>query len=84
MQRNCTGWLVLVPILGQKAQTHKSTGTRSVVLLTCHDKSSGAASMGNPYFPDYWENELILLGLFSELTPSLDPYPVPFSDPLKN
>ena len=37
-----------------------------------------------PYFPDYWENELILLGLFSQRTPFLDPYPAPFSDPLKN
>ena len=37
-----------------------------------------------PYFPDYLENELILLGLFSQITPFLDPYPDPFSDPLKN
>ena len=37
-----------------------------------------------PNFPDYLENELILLGLFSQRTPFLDPYPAPFSDPLKN
>jgi len=38
----------------------------------------------NPYFPDYWENELILLEVFSETTPFLDPHPVTLSDPLKN
>ena len=38
---------------------------------------------GKRYFPDYWENELILLGLFSQITLFLDPYPAPFSDPLK-
>ena len=36
-----------------------------------------------PNFPDYWENELILLGLFPQIHPFLDPYPDPFSDPLK-
>ena len=40
--------------------------------------------LGKPYFPDYWVNELILLGLFSQITPFLEPYPDPFSDPLKN
>ena len=36
-----------------------------------------------PDFPDYWENELILLGLFSEITPFLDSYPdpIPFLTP---
>ena len=35
-------------------------------------------------FPDYWENELILWELLSQIIPFLDPYPEPFSDPLKD
>ena len=62
----------------------KNEDSKMIIIAAGIDGIDNNRNPGKPSFPDYLENELISLGLFSEVSPFLDSYPDPFSDPLKN